>query len=357
MSGQVPRNGGQWRSDGRVVLLVAVWAAALYAAVAVSSSGRSPKPRASRYFSKWDSVHYLAIAGSGYEWSDDGRMHNPAFFPLYPLAIRAAARSTGINPSAAGEIISFAALVAASLLLVRLARLEGFGGFDSVAAMLAFPAAFFFLCVYSESLFLVTAAACLLASREDRPGRAFVFGALAALTRVNGVLLVVPLAWSWWTEGRAWRRLLVSLGPATGLAAVSVFDAVEFGRPFAWFTVQQTGWHHALTWPWRTIARGLFWNPRAYFSVVATAIFCVLTILLWKSQRAYALWIAANLALFLTSGSMLSTGRLLAPLFPVFWPVGRASESSRLFQAAWITAGAAGLFYSAIRFSHGGWSG
>lgn len=38
-------------------------------------------------FDGWDSVHYRAIATRGYEFVDDGKQHNIAFFPLFPLII------------------------------------------------------------------------------------------------------------------------------------------------------------------------------------------------------------------------------------------------------------------------------
>jgi len=38
-------------------------------------------------FDAWDSVHYRAISTEGYEFIDDGKQHNLAFFPLFPVSI------------------------------------------------------------------------------------------------------------------------------------------------------------------------------------------------------------------------------------------------------------------------------
>ncbi|MFM8006260.1 MAG: hypothetical protein ACKO86_15245, partial [Dolichospermum sp.] len=38
-------------------------------------------------FDAWDSVHYRAIVTDGYEFADDGKQHNIAFFPLFPVSI------------------------------------------------------------------------------------------------------------------------------------------------------------------------------------------------------------------------------------------------------------------------------
>ncbi len=35
----------------------------------------------------WDSMHYRAIATSGYEFVNEGKQHNLAFFPLFPISI------------------------------------------------------------------------------------------------------------------------------------------------------------------------------------------------------------------------------------------------------------------------------
>ncbi|MBD2020064.1 hypothetical protein H6F43_07675, partial [Leptolyngbya sp. FACHB-36] len=45
----------------------------------------------------WDSGHYLSIATTGYHYVNDGQGYNVAFFPGFPLLIRAA-MSVGIPP-------------------------------------------------------------------------------------------------------------------------------------------------------------------------------------------------------------------------------------------------------------------
>src|SRR5690348_4989955 len=70
----------------------------------------------------WDSVWYLSIAQSGY----GGRPSLSAFFPLYPVAVRAAAFNTLSSGALliAGYAVSAAAFVAALVLLHRLVELE-----------------------------------------------------------------------------------------------------------------------------------------------------------------------------------------------------------------------------------------
>src|SRR4051795_5616811 len=65
---------------------------------------------------RWDSVWYLAIANDGYP-ADDAR--RAAFFPLYPLLVRAA---NGVvrEPIVAGALVSLVCFAIALVLLHRL---------------------------------------------------------------------------------------------------------------------------------------------------------------------------------------------------------------------------------------------
>src|SRR5204862_5568419 len=65
---------------------------------------------------RWDSVWYLAIANDGYPADDPRRA---AFFPLYPLLVRAANAVVG-SPIVAGAPVSLACFAIARVLLPRL---------------------------------------------------------------------------------------------------------------------------------------------------------------------------------------------------------------------------------------------
>src|SRR3954452_15225641 len=144
---------------------------------------------------RWDSVWYLAIAGDGY-----GQGGRPAFFPAYPLLVRAGGWVLG-SRLVAGVLISVACFVVALAVLHELTRLElGAGAARwTVIALAASPMSFFFSAVYSESLFLAASAGSLLSARRGRWWWAGALGGVAAATRSAGVVLLVPLvlfAWS-----------------------------------------------------------------------------------------------------------------------------------------------------------------
>jgi hypothetical protein len=141
---------------------------------------------------RWDSVWYLTIAHDGYGTATDHAQ--AAFYPLYPLLMRAGGWVVG-SPLLAGVLISLACFLGALVLLHRLVALELGPQYARPTLLLVafFPTAFFFSAVYSESLFLLVSVGAFLAARQERWAWAGALGALAALTRNSGVLLLLPL--------------------------------------------------------------------------------------------------------------------------------------------------------------------
>lgn len=198
---------------------------------------------------RWDTVWYLAIAHDGYR--DPART---AFFPLYPLLVRAVAGVVR-SPVLAGVAVSLVALLVALYFVHRLAELElgPRAAGIAVALVALFPMSFFLSAVYAESLFLALAVGAFYAARRERWAWAGVLGALAAATRSTGVGLVVPLATlALCDAGRGWppplRRpprgaLWLALVPL-GLGAYVGYLALRTGSPLAPFHVQDVWFRH-----------------------------------------------------------------------------------------------------------------
>jgi hypothetical protein len=144
---------------------------------------------------RWDAGWYLLIAHQGYKPAlGAATAPRGAFFPLYPMLVRALA--TLLVPAvAAGIIVSLLALGVALYALHRLTALEtGSRETARLAVMLtAFaPMAFFFSAVYSESLYLALSIGVFWYARKGRWAWTGVLGALAGATRPTGVLLLLP---------------------------------------------------------------------------------------------------------------------------------------------------------------------
>jgi hypothetical protein len=144
---------------------------------------------------RWDSAWYLVIARYGYR-PDLGHFTaaRTAFFPLYPLGVRAVSW-LGSPPVLAGVLISLGALALALYGIHRLAALE-LGSLDAarlaVLATAFAPMAFFLSAVYSESLYLALSVGVFWSAREGRWGLAGLLGGLAAATRSTGLVLLLP---------------------------------------------------------------------------------------------------------------------------------------------------------------------
>lgn len=211
---------------------------------------------------RWDSIHYLAIAQHGYT-----RPSEAVFFPLYPLLIHALGLLVGSDP-VAGVIISAASLAAAMTILHRLTELElGRKPADGAVLLLAFaPLSFFFTAVYTEALFFALSVGSLYAARRERWWLAIVLAAMAAVTRVTGVALVVPLAIMRLRHTRRLERGLISIVLVpTALAGYLSFTAAKGFGALAPVTEQTGATHrHLLTGPIDTIVLAV----RAAFSGV-----------------------------------------------------------------------------------------
>ncbi|MEA2441287.1 MAG: hypothetical protein QOH76_2711 [Thermoleophilaceae bacterium] len=307
---------------------------------------------------RWDSAWYLDIAHSGY--SGD----STAFFPLYPLLVRAFA--PGGSPGAllvAGYAVSLAALAGALYLMHRLAALElGEPHARAAVWMLAlFPGALWLGAPYSESLFLLLSVAVFWFARTDRWAFAGICAGLASATRSAGIVLVVPLVILWWQSGRRPRDLAwVALAPA-GLAAYSLYLALANGDGFAYLHLQEV-WFRSFAGPFGAVPDGavaawdglrqivsgqrahvyfteaggnpiaVAWHNVELFAFLLLAAVGVVGVLR-RLRAAYGAYVVAALALPLSfpvgPQPLMSLPRFLAVLFPLFMWLALACSTPR----------------------------
>ena len=282
---------------------------------------------------RWDAVHYIDIATIGYHGTD------MAFFPLYPLLISIVGRILG-NHLIAGLLISNVALFFGLLYLYKLVEHE----FDRHVARRAifyisvFPTAVFFSAVYTESLFLMLTVASFYYMRERNWWIAAVFGFFAALTRVEGVLLVVPFAIEWatanWDDLRArrfTRRDIVQFAPIAiiplGLALYMALLWVLSGDPL-YFSHVQSNWNRHLAAPWTAIFNSIHQiatssSPQTVVNQILELVFTSLMIgvLIAGFRRlkpSYIAYMALSILVPLSTSSLMSMQRFALVLFPMF---------------------------------------
>jgi hypothetical protein len=301
-------------------------------------------------FGRWDTWFYLRIAASGYGPAPEGGWaHEAAFFPLFPMLTRGVAELTGLPLFLAGLAVSWACFclaVRAAWLFFRADEEPSLGSAGeeraawAVAVLLLFPGSLFLTAVYTESLFLLLAALALLGARRGAFGVAGVAAALAALTRPNGILLLVPLAIEAWRArtGSA-RRLALSALPfllaPLAVAAHALLIRQIYGDPF-YFQKVQAAWGRHLSGPWEALL-GFHFDPDYY--AVALALLVAVVAAWRRGQRpAWQAWGLLSLALPLSTGTLKSLPRFAGVDLPFFWVVARWTESRR---ARWIYAAGA----------------
>lgn len=309
-----------------------------------------------------DALWYLRLATGGYAIDDP----SAAFFPLYPLLVRAIAWLPGIGPLAAGLLVSNVAFLGALVVLHALTRLELGDDPDTarraIRYLAIFPTAFFFFAPYTESLFLLL---CLLAfwwARRDRWGLAATASALAALSRSVGVVLMLALAVEAVHQWRQGRPLLprVSAAAATALGPLAWFTwwQVRFGAFWAPVDAQRN-WNRDAVLPWETVVDAVAhaWRFRGYWLldllVVALAIVGVL-LATRRIRPAYLTYAGASLLLPLLAPypdrPLLSMPRFVAVVFPFAWGYAHAVDRRWLPDALVTAVLAAGFAVMAALF-------
>ncbi|MPZ90411.1 MAG: hypothetical protein GEU68_02075 [Actinobacteria bacterium] len=297
-------------------------------------------------WTRWDAQHFLEIAEFGYtdERSDP---HATAFFPLWPLMIRALS-ATGLGPALAAMVLSTAASVVAVAYLYRLAEEEQGRGAGSAGPqeqgggrraslyLLFFPSAVFLVAPYSESLFLAGAIPAFYYARHQRW---LVSGACAAVAmgaRAAGAFLLVGLLLEF-VRQRDFSGATLRRGLAAGVVALLpllAFAAYLWqvkGDPLYFFTDQRLGWGRELSGPLEALratwgatrvdaGEGALTNFVIGWRVEIVAVALGMLSVVWalvKREWGYAGFMGVLLASLMTSSIYLSVPRMLLSMFPI----------------------------------------
>lgn len=346
-------------AGSRVGLLLAGMAAAM-----LLSDGGLTWERAFQQLQRWDAAHYIRLIEEGYQgYTENGQHLFLVFFPGYVWAARLL-RLVIPSTALAGTALSCLCYGGACCYLYRLAG-EAYNGRvarDALLYMSLFPFSFFSGLVMTEGLFLLaTTGACWYAWRGK--WLAFgLFGALAALTRMTGLLVIAvgvirlleayrplepPVGKS---LGRCWKPLLLRLPltllPAAGTLLYLLLNLWVDGDPFA-FASHQEHWHQGYLWISQVveyIGRYLGDNLGSSFGwavwAPALALFVVgLALLYWAALRKGhpAGLLAYGFCFFVATYSLswlLSAGRYLSTCFVLFLFLAKLSQRRPALRAA-----------------------
>jgi hypothetical protein len=334
---------------------------------------------------RFDAGWYGGIAMDGYYF--EGRFdkqQNIAFFPAFPLLMRAAGYPLGAFAPGVprerrmarmlwgGVIVSLAAFAWAAVYLWRLAR-DTIGedcASASVALLAAYPFALFFSAPYTESLFLLGSVATIYHFRRGELVAAAGWGLLVGLTRPNGCFLSIVLALLVFEKLRVSeiskfptlqisKSLAAASAPGIGMLIYSAYVHHLTGAWFGWARLHEA---------WGRSYSGLAPVERAYAWITDEGLLHVIEgvpydtlnslglifalLMLWPVVRrlgiAYGAFVLVNLVPPMLAGGVLSMGRLTATLFPLF--LALAASASPRFVTPLITAFAIGQGLAAALF-------
>lgn len=165
---------------------------------------------------RWDVEHFLKIATRGYS-VDDGTL---SFHPLYPMLGKMVGAIFGDHTLLGLFLVSNVCCLLFLFCFERLARLDltRDEAYRATCYSLLLPASFVLFAPYTESLFLLLGALALLMARRGKWALAGLAGGLAALTRQQGIFLLLPLAWEFWEwSDRNPRKMIANWRGAVGL--------------------------------------------------------------------------------------------------------------------------------------------
>lgn len=311
-------------------------------------------------WSNFDGVHYLAIASRGYV--DEGR-----FLPLFPILIRAVASPFSliweIKPYGqlvfwSGLILSNSFFVAGLYYLKKLLRLDFSEKLTNrvLLLLMVFPTSFFFVSIYAESLFLLLSILSLYFARQKKWDLAVIAGIFLSITRLPGVLILIPIVfefaiselklnrknWSNFSKYlKLWKLLLIPIP----LIVYSIFNYFKWSD-FLYFVNAHAALGNSrevsgIVFPLVTIYRYIkifltvsvrqfeFWVALVEFISLLFVTWTLIYFFLKKIRLSYLVWTLALISLPLFSGTLSGFPRYLLLAFPIFIALAKATIKNK----------------------------
>jgi len=316
----------------------------------------------------FDAGFYVDIAQHGYWAASTLRTtSNWIFLPLYPMLMYPLGHLLGDSDLAfdiAGVLVSNVAGLIAVTYLYLLVRRE----FSSRIAtrtvfyLAIFPTSFYLSAIYPESVFLAGSLACIYYARQRRWWLAGICGALVSLARIQGFLLVVPVAWEYWQvlsdryvplpdmssmtlpqkvhawlysrlqglslallELRNWSNFIAVALIPLGLVPFLIYSKLKTGDLLATIHNHHVGWGRYIELPWQLLAFALShpqppnpfnWN---FWLLNIITIFVFLGFTAWSLRRLpmiYSLYTLLMVLMPLSTASINSISRYYLVIFP-----------------------------------------
>jgi hypothetical protein len=308
-----------------------------YAGGPLGEPFRVPVPAGdwSYLFFAWDSIWYIRIAQVGYYGT------RFAFFPTLPLAIRFFYSLT-MDFGTAAVIVSF--LFGTLWIPFYQAVAERYMRKDQALLntflCAFFPFVFLFTSVaYTESIFLLACVAAWYFYLRDKLPHSFAMIALATVTRIYGIFMLIPVILDLAAKKR-WKDMLYSIVPAFALFLWCFYCYISTGDWLAFRTVQVAYWGSPTLFSEFVIkfflGQPITWNTSTAFILAFTSIALYLAFASWEVDRKLGSFAIVGVVSNLFAGYIWSYTRHLTFFFPT-WLVAKPSNK-------YLVAVACGLF-------------
>lgn len=304
------------------------------------------------HWRQFDAIPYTNIALHGYIG-----LYDAAFFPLYPFLIAITASILGAHHVViAGLLMSNIGALIGSIGVAAFAYQETHSqriALWVVLAVLYYPVGFFLAAPYTEGIFLAFAAWSLWAMRGQRWLIAAILIFFASLTRITGIVLMVPLIIEFvrlnYRQGSiSWRTIAsgsgLLLSAPLGIGLFSFYLGKTLHDPLGFYHAQVFFGHSSLFYPIGLIEGINFYLTRPMFSftqirqmVDFLPVMASLAITIWTIRKRPIALSAYTLILFVLSTSgpkifspgkavFVSAGRYTIMAIPVLLVIGEWAE-------------------------------
>ena len=292
-----------------------------------------------------DAPSYLGIAENGYVTSGDAMFHL-VFLPGFPLVVKFFSFLTG-EYFYAGFLAANLCFAGACVLLYELVCMDHGrrAGLRAVRYMILMPAAFFYALPMTESLFLLLSVGGVYCARRQRIWAAGILGMLAAFTRIQGVLLMVPFAFTYFPERQRTWRWWLKHAAAVGMVGLGVLGYLAinyalYDNAFRFMEFQREHWHQGFNPFFDTVhyeteylmgalAAGDVRSALGLYLPCLAAVFGGLRVMLGMQRhlrRADAAYFVVYFILSIGSAWLLSAPRYLTAAYPLVIGLAAAAK-------------------------------
>lgn len=297
---------------------------------------------------RWDANNYIRIATLGYDgYYENGMATTLVFFPLYSWIMKFFHIFIS-SIAACGLIVSSLCYGLGCVFLYALVSID-YGksvGKRAVILISVFPFSFFFGAIMPESVFFFTGCACMYFTRRRRFVISGIFGALASLSRMQGLLLTVFFVTEWVNAykpfalirkkdfSNLFKSIFTKLTPVLIMPVGTLIYLYQnykvTGDAFKFLEYQETVWGQHAQYFGVTVADNFnnilneflagsstmcIWLPQfvLFFLCCATLIYGI------RSHKSgYILFLVLYLVMNYTPSLLLSGGRYMTVAFPMF---------------------------------------